>query len=196
MKESLGIPVHHQVVGTVANLRPMKGLSYLIEAARLVLDKHPDVTFVVVGRELVKGYLQELEQEAERLGIRERLLFTGFRQDALQVISAFDIFTLPSLWEGFGIVLLEAMALSKPLVGTNVGGIPEVIDDGRNGFLVEPRNPGQLAQKLLELLNNETMRHQMGQNSAITVREKFSIQETVKATEQVYVTVTNRKRSS
>jgi len=196
IKKSLGIDPQHRVVGNVANLRPAKGHMYLLQAARLVLNQYPEVTFVVVGRETVKGYLRQLEEVAERLDIRDRILFTGFRPDAIQITSAFDVFVLSSLWEGFGIVLLEAMALGKPVIGTRVGGIPEVIEDGVNGYLVEPRNPQQLADKTVQLLVDETRRSQMGHKGIQRVRDKFSIQNTVKAVEDVYASVLNTKGGS
>ena len=86
------------------------------------------------------------------------------------------------------------MALGKPVVGTNVGGIPEVIDDGTNGFLVEPCNPQQLAEKILELLCNSTLRDRMGQNAMQKVFDRFSIERTVKAIEEVYIKTMNGKR--
>lgn len=194
LKESLGIAVHHQVVGNVANLLPVKGHRYLIEAAQLVLSQWPDVTFVMVGSEKKREDLEHLKELARRLRIQDRVIFTGFRQDVFQVMSTFDVFALPSLWEGLGIALLEAMALGKPVVGTKVGGIPEVIDDGENGFLIEPSNPQQLAEKILELLRNETLRNQMGQNGMQKVRNRFSIQRTVRDTEDVYIKTMNGKR--
>lgn len=194
LKESLGIAAHHQVVGNVANLYPGKGHQYLLEAARLVLNQLPDVTFVIVGKEKKKEDLEQLQELAQRLGIQDRVIFTGFRQDVFQVMSTFDIFVLPSLWEGFGIVLLEAMALGKPVIGTNVGGIPEVIDNGLNGFLVEPRNSQQLAERILELLRNAALRNRMGQNGIQKVQLRFSIERVVKEIEKVYMMAMNGKR--
>lgn len=194
IRESLGIPAQHQVVGNVANLFPGKGHRYLIEAARLVLNQYPDVTFVIVGNDKITEDAGRLRELAGHLRIQDRVIFTGFRRDVFQLMAAFDIFVLPSLWEGFGIVLLEAMALGKPVVGTEVGGIPEIIDNGLNGFLVEPRNPQQLAEKILKLLRNETLRNQMGQNGMQKVRDRFSIQRTVRETEKVYVMAINGKK--
>ncbi len=195
LKESLGIPAHHQVVGNVANLRPGKGHQYLLEAAQLVLNQCPDVTFVIVGREKEKVDLERLQELAQRLEIQDRVIFTGFRRDVFQVMSTFDIFVLPSLWEGFGIVLLEAMALGKPVIGTDVDGIPEIIADGLNGFLVEPRNSQQLANRILRLLHDETLRNRMGQNGMQKVRLRFSIERTVKEMEKVYTMAMNGKKS-
>jgi glycosyltransferase involved in cell wall biosynthesis len=194
IRQSLGIPLHHRIVGNVANLFPWKGHEHLLEAARLVLNQYPDVTFVIVGKANRKEDLKRLQETVRYLKIKDRVIFAGFRQDVFQVMSTFDIFALPSLWEGFGIALLEAMALGKPVVGTNVGGIPEVIDDGLNGFLVESRNPQRLAGRILELLGDETLRNRMGQNGKQKVQDKFSIQQNIKAIEQLYITTMNGKR--
>jgi L-malate glycosyltransferase len=193
IRQSLKIDERDMVVGTVAHIQPQKGYRYLIEAARLVLDKYPNVTFVIVGGEKVEGGRKELEDLSTELGIREKVVFTGSRPDALQVMAGFDLFVLPSVWEGFGIVFLEAMALGKPVIGTNVGGIPEVVQDGVTGYLVEPRNPPQLADKMLQLLNDETTRRQMGIKGRQRVKELFDIKIQVNKIEQIYAGVLNKK---
>jgi glycosyltransferase involved in cell wall biosynthesis len=196
IRQSLKIDERNMVVGTVAHIQPQKGYRYLIEAARLVLDKYPNVTFVIVGGEKVEGGRKELEDLSTELGIRKNVIFTGSRSDALQVMAGFDLFVLPSVWEGFGIVFLEAMALGKPVIGTNVGGIPEVVQDGVTGYLVEPRNPPQLADKMLQLLNDETTRRQMGIKGQQRVKELFDIKIQVSKIEQIYASVLNKKAGS
>jgi glycosyltransferase involved in cell wall biosynthesis len=193
VKKSLRIEGTGLIVGTVSHIRPEKGHQYLVEAARLVLDKRPEVRFVVVGRETTKNDLLRLEEQAQRLGIRDRIIFTGFRPDALQIMNTFDVFVLPSLWEAFGIVLLEAMNLGKPLVATNVDGIPEVIDDGVNGFMVPPRDPEKMAARILDLLNDDALRNRMGEQGRKKVRENFGIERMVKQVEQVYLSVLKDK---
>jgi len=195
IKEKLGIDKHNSFILNVANFKPQKGHQYLIMAAPLILKKCPQTTFVLVGVGK-PDVIERLENMVDQLGIRKNVIFAGFRSDVPELMSACDVFVLPSLWEPFGIVLLEAMALGKTVIGTNVGGIPEVIDDGINGFLVEPGNSQQLAEKTQELLLNEKLRNQMGQNGMRKVQEKFSIQQMVGAIEQVYVTVINRKSGS
>lgn len=189
VKKSLGIDGHGLVVGTVSHIRPEKGHQYLVEAARLVLEQRPEVRFVIVGRERKRKDLIRLEELAQHLGIRDRIIFTGFREDALQIMTTFDVFVLPSIWEAFGIVLLEAMSLGKPVVATHVDGIPEVIDEGVNGFLVAPRNPEQLALRILDLLSNDALRNRMGEEGRKKVRDGFGIERMVKEVEQVYLSV-------
>ncbi|MFQ5875666.1 MAG: glycosyltransferase, partial [Dehalococcoidia bacterium] len=146
VKEALGIPGAHRVVGNVAHVRPEKGQEYFLQAAKLVLDKCPDVTFVIVGREKTNGELHRLRELATQLRIQDKVIFAGFREDVLHLMTTFDVFVLSSLHEGLPVALLEAMALGKPSVATRVGGVPEVIDDGVNGFLVQPRDPTGLAE--------------------------------------------------
>ena len=192
-REVLGIPANHKVVGNVAHIRPEKGHDYLMRAAKIVLDRYPDVTFVIVGRENMNGEIGRLEELAAGLGIRKRVIFTGFRQDVSNIMCIFDLFVLSSLYEGLPLALLEAMSMGKPAVAPQVGGIPEVIKDGQNGLLVQPRNPEELAEKILQLLQDHVLRSKMSQNAAQVVRERFSIQEMVRSVEQVYSDVLNHR---
>jgi glycosyltransferase involved in cell wall biosynthesis len=193
IRQSLGIDPRHLVVGTVGNIRPEKGHRYFVEAVRQVMDKYPEVTFVIVGGEKFEGGTKELEELAKELGVRERIIFTGLRPDAIQLMAGFDIFVLPSIWEGFGIVCVEAMAQGKPVIGTRVGGVPEVVRDGVNGYLVEPRNPTQLAEKIIQLLTDETMRRVMGEKGRQIVKEKFDIKMQVSQIERIYATIISEK---
>jgi glycosyltransferase involved in cell wall biosynthesis len=193
IKKSLGVNGQDLIVGTVSHIRPEKGHQYLLRAARLVLQQRTDVSFVIVGKKKSKEDLKRLEELARLLGIRDKIIFTGFREDALQIMKTFDIFVLPSVWEAFALVIMEAMASGKPIVTTNVGGIPEAIDDGVNGFLVAPRDPQQLAVKILYLLNDNALCNRMGKEGRKKALNKFDIKHMVKEVEQVYVTALNRK---
>ncbi|MFC1932966.1 glycosyltransferase [Chloroflexota bacterium] len=190
-KEALGIPANHKVVGNVAHIRPEKGHEYLVRAAKIVLDRCPDVTFVIVGREYMNGEISRLEELAAGLGIRERVIFTGFRQDVFNIMRIFDLFVLSSLYEGLPLALLEAMFMGKPAVAPEVGGIPEVIKDGLTGFLVPPKNPEALAEKIIQILQDHVLHIKMSQNAYHVVQKRFSIQEMVRRVEQVYSTVLN-----
>ncbi|MFC1948484.1 glycosyltransferase, partial [Chloroflexota bacterium] len=188
LKESLGIPTDHRVVGNVAHIRPEKGHYYLVKAAKIVLDQFTDVTFVVVGRENSDGAIRHLKDEAKKLGIQNRLIFTGFRQDVNDIMQIFDIFILPSLYEGLSLALLEAMSLGKPAVASRVGGIPEVITDDFSGFLVPPKNPELLAEKIIQILQDHALFSKMSRNAAQVIREQFSLREMVRQVEHVYST--------
>ena len=158
-KKELGIPQNALIVGTVGRLVPVKGLKFLIEAAREIISRYPNTFFVFTG----DGYLRrDLEKRASDLGIKENVVFLGWRNDAAKIISVTDIFVLPSLNEGMGRVLAEAMALGKPIVASNVGGIPDLVIHGKNGFLVPSKNSRELAKYIQILLEDKEKREKMG----------------------------------
>lgn len=189
LKKTLNIPLSHKIVGNVAHIRPEKGHEFLIQAAKLVIDQFPQVTFVVVGREKYSGEIDRLNSIAKSFHIEDRVIFTGYRDDVPVLMDLFDIFTLSSLAEGLPLALLEAMLRGKPAVSTSVGGVPEVIQDGKNGFLVESRNPEQLAQKILRLLEDEDLSAKISHEAVITVEKQFGIESMIKKIEGVYTTV-------
>jgi glycosyltransferase involved in cell wall biosynthesis len=189
MKASLGIPSSHKVVGNVAHIRHEKGQEYLLQAARRVIEQQPEVTFVIVGREKIAGEIDRLKKMASELGIEKNIIFTGFREDIYDLMGIFDIFILSSLFEGLPIALLEAMSLGKPVVATAVGGIPEVIKDGVNGFLVPAKDPQLLAEKIVQLLKEDDLRTSFSQNAIRTIREHFSLKEMVRQVEEIYSSI-------
>src|SRR5262249_46850678 len=146
LRESAGIPPDASLVGTVGNLYPVKGHTYLIRAAKIILKSRPNTHVIILGR----GNLKDtLHQEAESLGIKDRIHLLGYRDDVSSWLRQFDVFTLPSLSEGLPMSLLEAMAAGVPVVVTGVGGMPEVVSDGLTGFVVPAEDPDALAAKLL-----------------------------------------------
>lgn len=160
LKRMLGIPENSLIVGTVGRLVPVKGHEFLIKAAEYTIPKHPETFFIFTG----DGHLrQDLERQANASGIKENILFLGWRNDVVKVISIYDVFALPSLNEGMGRVLVEAMALSKPIVASDIGGIPDLVIHGKNGFLVPPKNPKDLTKYIEILLEDKEKRERMGQ---------------------------------
>jgi glycosyltransferase involved in cell wall biosynthesis len=156
---SLGLPDDALVVGTVGRLETAKGHRYLIEAVPQVLAQVPRARFVFVG----SGVLHDaLRQQVRVAGLSEHILFTGFRDDMLELMQGFDLFVLPSLWEGLGIVLLEAMAYSRAVVASAVGGVQDVVVPPETGLLVPPRQPAALAAAMVRLLQNHELRAAMG----------------------------------
>ena len=159
-KESLAIAPDDRVVGTVGWLLPIKGPVYLVKAMQQVWQNHPDVKLMFVG----KGKLEsELKAMADDMGARDRVLFPGWRDDIHEIMPVFDIFVLPSLNEGMGRVLVEAMAAGKPVVASRTGGIPDLVAEGETGFLVDPGDTNGLAKAISNLLENPDLRHAMGQ---------------------------------
>jgi len=183
LKQRLGIDNTAQVIGCVGTLRSVKGHKYLIQSAPLILKERPSTYFILVGDGPLRN---DLERLAEKLKVREKIMFLGYRPDIPELMSIFDIFILPSLSEGLSNVLLEAMATSKPVVATNVGGNPEVVEEGKTGLLVPPRDPQKIAEAVISLLNDEDKRLRMGENGLRRVKEKFSISKMVREYEKIY----------
>jgi glycosyltransferase involved in cell wall biosynthesis len=151
-----------RTITCIARLSPEKGLRDLLLAAASVLQQRKDVEFLVAGS---GPDMASLVDEARRLGIEGRVRFMGaFRHDELPAIMArTDVFVLPSLTEGMPFAVVEAMAFGRPVVATNVGGIPELVSHGETGLLVPPRDPDQLSAALLALLDDPHLRQRMGE---------------------------------
>jgi phosphatidylinositol alpha-1,6-mannosyltransferase len=168
------IPPDALVVTQVSWLIPEKGVDDLLIAARNVVAVEPKAHFLLAGD---GGYRRNLEQTARDLGIESHVTFTGVVPDPLAdgLYAASDVVCQMSRWEEvFGYVNAEAMATAKPLVGTRVGGIPEIIDDGKTGFLVERRDTAQMAARILDLLRDPNLRRRMGEAGRKVVTERFN----------------------
>lgn len=189
-KEEFGIDDSTKVVGMVASLTSRKGYHYLIDAASRVLREHPDVLFLGVGG---GPQLEELENQARQLGITDKFRFLGVRNDVRDLLYLFDIITLASSSEGGGppYAILEAMCMKKPIVTTDVGGIPEAIEHGRNGLLVSPRDTDQLARCIIELLNDEGRASRLGESAREAVVRSYNVDHMVDSTEAVYQKILN-----
>ncbi len=173
-----GVPI----VGTVANFRAQKGHRYLLDAAVIVGRAVPEARFVLVGRGPDEA---ETRERASRLGLGDRVLFAGFREDATRVASAFDVFVLPSLFEGLSIALVEAMALGKPPVVTTVGGNREVVREGVSGLTVPPRDPEALARAIVTLIEDSALRSSLGAGARRRASD-FDIRSSVERQRRVY----------
>ena len=184
VREEFGIPVDRLIVGTVTVFRPQKRLDVWLQAARAIADARPRSVFFLVGDGL---NLRELRDMAGRLGLGDRIIFTGLRRDAARFIAAFDVFMMSSIYEGLPVAALEAMALGRPIVGTRVGGLPGLVQDGRHGFLVDFGDPAALAAKVVHLLDHPELCQALGEASAARIRESFSVQRMVSSTEQAYL---------
>lgn len=149
LRAQWGIPPDAPVVGTITRLVPVKGLDVLLRAAKLVIERRPAVRFVLVGKGKLKD---ELPRLAAELGIGPNVIFTGEQVRTADFYAMFDLFALSSRSEGLGNVILEAMQFGKPIVATRVGGIPELVRDGRTGVLVEPESPESLAAGIEKML--------------------------------------------
>lgn len=188
-RAALGIPSGVPLVGTVGGLTPKKGHLGSVRAASAVLERVPNARFVFVGLPVDPG---PIEAEIAARGLQDRVVLAGYRPEAARLMRAFDVFCLPSRFEGMPISLLEAMALGVAPVATRVGGTPEVVTDGRDGVLVPPDDPDALASALIELLTDEERRASLGARAARTA-EDFDIRTMVRATEAVWTAALERR---
>jgi glycosyltransferase involved in cell wall biosynthesis len=186
VRREFGIPEDAPIVGTVANFKDHKRHDQLLAAAAVVLEKLPETRFMLVGQGPLEDRVRALAAE---MGLSKSVVFTGFRDDAPRLMAAFDAFALSSAHEGLSIALLEAMALGKPPVVTRVGGLPEVISDGRDGFLVPSGDPVALAGALVHVLEDDALRARVGAAAARRAAD-FDIRKAVARTEQVYLEIT------
>jgi glycosyltransferase involved in cell wall biosynthesis len=179
----LWLPVRAPIVGATGALTAEKGHRHLIDAAALVVRDVPDARFVILG----EGDLRpSLERQVRDLHLEKHVLLPGFRADVLAFLRAFDVFVMPSIAEGLGTSLLDAMAASKATVATRTGGIPEVVSDGETGLLVPPRDDHALAIAISRLLKDGPLRERMGQAGLARVATLFSADRMVDQTLEVY----------
>lgn len=159
LKKEIGLPENSFVVGTVGRLVPVKNPELLIKASQPVFTQYPDTYFVFAGDGPLK---EDLRTAAKEIGGEKNIVFLGWRDDAHRILSIFDVFCLPSLNEGMGRVLAEAMAHGIPIVASDVGGIPDLVIHEKNGFLVPSQNTEELAKCIQILIADEEMRKKMG----------------------------------
>ena len=188
--EAFWLPHHAPVVGNVAALVPHKGQRHLIEAAHLVVQQMPDVRFLILG----EGELREnLERQVREHRLEKHVFLPGFRTDVLGCMKSFDLFAMSSVTEGLGTALLDAMACGKAIVATRTGGIPEVVDDGVTGRVVEPRDHEAMATAILSLLADAALRARMGDAGLARVEARFTVERMVAETAAVYERVAGRR---
>ncbi len=185
-REQHGIPLDRTVVLQVSWIIPAKGIDDVLEAARLVIAANPKVHFVMVGEGVDRLRYTQLATE---MGLAGYFTWTGLVDDPFGegVYDAADIVCQASRWqEAFGQVIAEAMASGKPVIGTRVGGIPEVVEDGVSGFLINKNSPAELADKILVLANDRELQLSMGHAGREICREKFELQGMVRQVMNLY----------
>ena len=183
LHEEYGMEPGSKIVGVVARLEPEKGHPTLLEAWPAVLRAVPDAYLLVVG----EGSRRDaLEAQARELRIAHRIVFTGRRDDVPAVTAALDVAVLPSYREAQGLSILEALALSRPVVASNVGGIPEMIEDGVTGVLVQPHDAPALAAAIVRLLTDHPYADMLGRAGHDLVHDRFCIELMVSATATIY----------
>lgn len=184
VRKELGIPDGAAVIGTVANFSFKKGYAYLLEAAERVLRERPDVWFLLAGFGPLEG---EMKRKAAESPHFRRIVFAGERHDIPCVLEAMDLFVFASLWEGLPNVVLEALAMGKPVISTPVGGVPEVIHSGEEGVLVPLRDPSAMAQAIFFLLDHPDEREKLAGKGRQKIQNEFSLEGMLNAYENFYL---------
>ena len=184
VRRSLGLDQTRPIIGIVSKLWEGKGHADLLRALAILGESGYEPQLLVVGEGPLEADLRQLARDLE---ISARVTFAGFREDIPELIDAVDIVVLPSHFEGMGRVLLEAMARSKPVVATSVGGIPEIVREEQTGLLVPPHDPPCLAEALERLIRDEALRLEMGERGRARLAECFSSRRMVELTAEVYL---------
>jgi glycosyltransferase involved in cell wall biosynthesis len=174
------------VVGFVGRLTPQKDPATFLRAVGAIRREWPAARGLVVGEGPLRA---DLERERDRLGLGERCALVGARSDVPAVLDAIDVFVLSSVSEGFPFVVLEAMAMARPVVATAVDGVTEIVEDGVSGVLVAPGNPASIAAETLDLLRRPDRARALGAAARARVAERFSVEAMVQRTQRLYLEV-------
>ncbi len=183
------------VIGAVANLFPRKGYEFLLEAVEKVRKVVPDIFCFIVG-EGDHAYTKKLESMVKAKGLESSIVFAGFQKNVLNYIAAFNVFVLPSLMEGLGIVLLEAMAMRKPIIASRVGGTPEVVENGVTGILVPPGDSGLLADEIFKLIQDPQTQVMMGDAGKKRLQSHFDLKHTIHNIQTIYTRLVSSSLTS
>lgn len=187
------IPDDHIVVGTIGRLVWQKGFLHFLDAARLIHDQKPDTHFVIVGEGEEE---QQLRAKADSLGLAGACTFAGLRHDIPRILAAFDVFAFSSLLEGLPRTIIEAMAMARPIVATNIDGVREQLEHNRTGLIVPPANPTALAAAVLDLLNNREKASALGKAARKDAEEHFDLKHTLTSMESLYRTLASSEPSN
>lgn len=183
-KEDIRLGISQPVVGTVARLHRQKGIPYFLKAALKICRVFTEAKIIIVGSGPLK---KKLRRMAQNLSLGDSVSFLGEREDGPQLISLYDVFVLPSLWEGLPYVLMEAAALAKPVVVTDVDGVSELVKNMETGILVPPGDPESLARAVIYLLQNKEVASKFGENFKKDITSRYSLSRMVYETESLYL---------
>jgi glycosyltransferase involved in cell wall biosynthesis len=169
-------------IGTIAELHPIKRLNRAIDAVSALIKEFPTVRFIIIHDGELRA---QLEQQVKDLGLQEHVFFTGIIEEAARFLPAFDLFVLPSKSEAFPYVLIEAGHAQLPVVATEVGGIPDIIENGTNGILVPPENTPALTEALRTLIRDEELRSRLAR-AHYEKTQTFTLEKMITDTIAVY----------
>jgi len=196
VRHELNLGETSHIITALGHIRRVKGLDVLIRAVPAVQRRFPNAVFIIAGETHEAEHGRELSRLCAELGVTNRVRFLGGIPDPLPLLKASDVFCLPSRSEGLSNALLEAMACGLPAVATRVGGNPEVIDDGRNGYIVESEDANALAERLSDLLDNQQVRADMGRMARSTVEDRFSDEQMIARVVREYESLLRGRRGS
>lgn len=192
-RKKLGLDDADIIIGSVSRLEPRKGHVYFLDAAAKVKKENPLTKFLIAGD---GASLEKLNKYCEEIGIQDSVIFLGHRDDIENVISAMDVFVLSSLWEGLPRVLVQSVALGKPIVTFDVEGAKEVVSNGENGYILPLKDTDALAEKILILANNPSLAKQMGEKGRAKVTKDWDKQQMVKKIDELYASMTCKIKNS
>lgn len=186
LRKEFGIAKNTMVVGTIGRLMEQKGTEYLIRACAQLKERYPDFTLVLVG----EGELRtDLEGLTAGLGMDDKIIFTGIRDDTPELLNLFDLFVLPSLWEGQPITIIEAMAAGKPIIATDVGGNAEILQHGEFGVLVPSRDSGKLAEAMEKLFVDRPMARKLGELAQVHAAAELTSASMTRRYEDIFLSL-------
>ena len=175
IRKEFNIGEDELIIGTVGRIDPEKGYEYFLESARIVLQDFKNIRFLVVGGAFNNSSLERsLYEISVEKGIDKKTIFTGYRKDIPQILASMDVVVLPSGIDACSRVLFESMAMRRPLVATNAGGTPEVVQEGVTGLLVKPGDSSEMAKCIMKLLNNKKLAEQYGSAGRKRVEAMFT----------------------
>lgn len=178
------------VIGFIGRIVPAKGLEYLLNALPYLKEEFKSIKLLIVGE---GSLVEELKERAKKNNIFDNILFIGRRRDIPEILASINIFVMPSIAEGLPNALLEAMAMGKPIVTTEVGGIPEIVKNGFNGLLVPPRDTLSLSKAIKELISNDRLAAKLGQAARDLVHDNLSIKAIAQKWQSLYLSILKEK---
>jgi glycosyltransferase involved in cell wall biosynthesis len=190
LRDQLGLKEDIPIVGTIAILRIKKGHRVLLEAIPLISKEIPEAVFIFAGEGPQK---RNILNRINSLNLSNKVFLLGMRRDVSNILKSIDLFVLPTLQEALGTSFLEAMAMEKPVVGTNVGGVGEVIKNGVNGYLVEPNNPATLSEAVIKILRNKKRARMMGIEGRKIVEQNFTVEKMCERMYELYSSLVGKK---
>jgi D-inositol-3-phosphate glycosyltransferase len=174
-RRKYNLPLERPIVGVLGRLDPQKGQEEFLRSLPLVLERQRDVYYVIAGDETrgEEGYRKHLINVSNELGIADSVRILPFTENVPEFMAALDVFAMPSYSETFGLVLIEAMAMEKPVVATSTGGVPEIVKDHQDGLLIPPRDERALADAVLLLLQDSALRISLSKHARLDALEHF-----------------------